>query len=140
MKNAADNKSEGLGGSPVTILIVDDDEDIADILEKYVSSMGNYRILRALSGKEALEVVENHTPDLVLLDIMMEDIDGTEVCRAIKSAEKTSHIPVIAVTVIHKVHEKRYREILDSGVDAYVEKPFDYSVLKDVILRVLEKD
>ncbi len=121
-----------------SILIVDDDRDIAGLLEETVSIMGNYRIVTALSGKECLEIMQGDLPDLVLLDIMMRDMDGTEVCRAIKKDERTSHIPVIAVTVIQKVHVIRYREIMASGVDEYVEKPFEFEELEEIIKRHLK--
>ena len=122
-----------------TILIVDDDEDILELFEENLSFMGDYSIVKAYSGKEALVLIEKAPPDLILLDIMMEDMDGTTVCKAIKSGEKTSHIPVIAVTAIHKVHEPRYREIMDSGVDEYLEKPFEYDELKGAIEQQLER-
>ena len=121
-----------------TILIVDDDVDIAELLDTVVSAMGDYRTFTAFSGSEALELVERESPDLVLLDIMMDDMDGTEVCRAIKGNEKTSHIKVLAITSIHKTETGRYREILDSGVDDYLTKPFSFDDLKTRIERHLE--
>ena len=116
-----------------TILIVDDDMDVLELLEETISIMANYRLILAKSGTEALEMIEKDPPDLVLLDIMMKDIDGTDVCRAIKSNVKSSHIPVIALTVIHKNHKERYEQILASGVDEYVEKPYEFDNLKEII-------
>jgi len=120
-----------------TILIVDDDEEIATLIDEYVSYIGDYNTVKALSGTEALKTARSIVPDLMLLDIMMDDMDGTEVCRNIKSNVRTSHVPVVAVTVVHKVHQKRYQEIMDSGVDAYVEKPFKFDELKGVINQFL---
>ena len=126
------------GRSPATILVVDDDEDIVELLEKGISSLGNYRIVSAISGSEALAIIAKELPDLVLLDIMMEGLDGTQVCRAIKGDERTAHIPVIALTVIHKIDKKRYEDIMDSGVDEYITKPFSFVELNKVIVRHVE--
>ena len=123
--------------SPANILIVDDEEDTLVMLQDYVSSMGNYKIVVMTSGKEALEKVEEISPDLILLDIMMDDMDGTEVCRTLKSNKNTSHIPVIAVTVLQQIPTKRYQDIIDSGVDGYVEKPLEYAVMKETIRKNL---
>ena len=120
------------------ILIVEDDEEIANLLEEGLSLIGNYRISKALSGHEALEKVRSEPPDIILLDIMMIDMDGTEICRAIKGDKSTSHIPVIAVTVIHKGETKRYRDIIESGVDEHVEKPFSFDELNEIIKRFLK--
>ena len=123
--------------APATILIVDDDQEILTILKDYVSFMGDFRIVLASSGIEALERVEAISPDLILLDIMMDGMEGTEVCRLLKSNERTAHIPVIAATVIHKIHQVRYEEIMASGVDDYVEKPFNFEILEGTIKRHL---
>ncbi len=121
-----------------SILIVDDDQEIAELVDEGVSAIGQYRTDTAHSGSEALEKVERNMPDLVLLDIMLKDMDGTEVCRAIKKDERTSHIPVIALTVIHKNERKRSAEIMDSGVDEHLEKPFSFDDLNDSIERHLK--
>ncbi len=120
-----------------SILIVDDDEDIAELLSTVVSAMGNYRAIIALSGREALEKLESDAPDLVLLDIMMEDVDGIEVCRTIKGSDKTSHIPVVAITAVRKNDEDLYNEIMDAGVDEYILKPFTFTGLQVIIKRYL---
>ena len=122
---------------PKTILIVDDDEQIADMVEEFVSLMGNYNTVKVYSGTTALESIWESLPDLVLLDIMMDDMPGTEVCRILKADEKTSHIPVVAVTVVHRYQEVRYREIMASGVDDYLGKPFEFEDLKAAIERQL---
>ncbi len=124
----------GLSG---TILIVDDDEDIMELLENGISPMGDYRIVTASSGSEALEIIENDPPDLIFLDIMMKDMDGTQVCRIIKGNEKTAHIPVIALTIIHKADRHRYNAIMEAGVDEYMTKPFSFEELKGLIERYL---
>ena len=126
-----------------SILIVDDDEDTTDLLEKGVSVMGDFRISTVHSGREAMEIMEkklaeNDPPDLVLLDIMMADMDGTEVCRALKKDTRTSHIPVVAITVIHRGERGRWKKIMECGFDGYLEKPFSFSDLKKIIVKILD--
>ena len=120
-----------------TILIVDDEKEVANLIEEYVSIMGDYDLVKAFSGTEALDMAGKLMPDLILLDIMMDDIEGTDICRAIKAEEETAHIPVIAVTVIHKVDEVRYNDIMESGIDEYVTKPIDFDNLKGLLDRYL---
>ena len=122
-----------------TILMVDDDRYILELLDTVVSAMDNYRTITTESGKESLEIVDRELPDLILLDIVLEDLDGIQVCRAIKGNEKTSHIPVIAITVVKKEQSERYQEIIDAGVDGYVEKPFTFSSLECIIRGFLKK-
>ncbi len=125
-----------------TILIVDDEPDIVELLANAISNMGNHRVVTALSGRKALDIIEKDPPDMVLLDIMMDGIDGMDVCRAIRSDEETEDMPVIAVTAIQKASEK-FRDIMDSGVDDYLEKPLDFDELKEIVeyhLRLMWKE
>jgi putative two-component system response regulator len=120
-----------------TILIVDDEKEVANLIEEYVSIMGDYNLVKANSGTEALDVAGKLLPDLILLDIMMDDIEGTDVCRALKAEKETSKIPVIAVTVIHRVDEERYNNIISSGMDEYLTKPINFDNLKGLLDRYL---
>jgi len=116
-----------------TILIVDDDREIVELFNEMVSSIGNYRILNASSGNDALRVIENDLPDLIMMDIMMEGMDGIELCRNLKDSGRTSHIPVVAVTVIHQKEVMMFERIMASGVDDYMKKPFSMEQLKEVL-------
>jgi len=103
------------------ILIVDDDEFNVDILEQILPPEG-YDTISVRSGKEAIEAVKNLNVDLVLLDIMMPDMNGYEVCKIIKTDKKISYIPVIMLTA-KKEHSDKIQG-LDIGADDYVTKPF----------------
>jgi len=103
------------------ILIVDDDEFNVDILEQSLNLEG-YDTISVRSGKEAIEAVKNLNVDLVLLDIMMPDMNGYEVCKIIKSDKKISYIPVIMLTAKKDRSDKV--QGLDIGADDYVTKPF----------------
>jgi signal transduction histidine kinase len=108
------------------ILIVDDDVDSVELLTKRLGAEG-YHTSEAYDGEQALRQVEEYHPDVVILDIRMPKIDGYEVCRRLKGAEGTRHIPIIMLTVKRKVPDKVRG--LDVGADDYIPKPFDYREL-----------
>jgi diguanylate cyclase (GGDEF)-like protein len=112
------------------ILIVEDDFDISNMLRIYFESQG-YEPTVATRGEEALEICRRNLPNLVILDIMLPDINGYEVCRRLRANLRTSHIPIIFLTQ----RDERSDQIagLELGADDYVTKPFDLQLL---LLRV----
>jgi len=102
------------------ILLVDDNEEILDFISEELSE--KYTILKAFNGKEALDVLQEEAVQLVVSDIMMEVMDGFELCRRIKTNFEYSHIPVILLTAKNTLQSKI--EGLEIGADAYIEKPF----------------
>jgi len=103
-----------------TILVVDDTEINVDIL---ISILKQYDVIAALSGKEALDILQTEHVDLVLLDIMMPDINGYEVCQRLKADEKTKNIPIVFITV--KTGEDDVKKGFEYGAVDYVTKPFN---------------
>lgn len=103
------------------VLLVDDEKDIIDLLKYNLEKEKEFIIEVAYDGKEALKRVESFNPDLILLDIMMPEMNGLEVCRLLKSDAETSHIPVIFLTA----KENEIDEILglELGADDYIQKP-----------------
>ncbi len=108
------------------ILIVDDEEDILSLVEYNLKKEG-YRTIGVKTGEAALQLVEEETPDLIILDLMLPEMDGLEVCRIIKSNERTSDIPIIMLTA--KGEETDIVVGLEIGADDYVTKPFSPRVL-----------
>ncbi|MCL7413198.1 MAG: methanogen output domain 1-containing protein [ANME-2 cluster archaeon] len=104
-----------------TILVVDDEPLNVELMEAHLAR--DYDVNTAFNGKEALEKIKNEEPDLILLDIMMPDIDGYEVCRIIKSDPKTQFIPVILVTALSQ-RDDRIKGI-EAGADDFLTKPVD---------------
>jgi putative two-component system response regulator len=104
------------------ILVVDDHSLTRELLTAYLSTAG-YDTVEARNGKEALDKLTQHSPDLVLLDIMMPGIDGSEVCKRIKENQQTTLLPVIVVTGLEDF-DTRLR-LLDLGADDYINKPID---------------
>ncbi|MGN6493635.1 MAG: response regulator transcription factor [Agriterribacter sp.] len=115
------------------ILLVDDEEEILDFLERTLSS--RYTILRAENGRRALELLEAEAVQLVVSDVMMDEMDGFELCRQIKSNFRHSHIPVILLTAKNTLQSKV--EGLELGADAYIEKPFSKEHLQAQIASLL---
>ena len=109
------------------LLVVEDDVDIANMLKIYFSGM-KYDVDVAHRGRDALEKVKRALPHLIVLDIMLPDIDGYEVCRNLRVSTRTSHIPVIFLTQKDERSDKL--QGLELGADDYITKPFDIEELK----------
>jgi len=109
------------------ILVVEDDFDIANMLRIYFDSQG-YDVLVASRGGDALELCRRKLPNIVVLDIMLPDMDGYEVCRQLRNNLRTSHIPIIFLTQKDERSDKIAG--LELGADDYITKPFDIEELK----------
>jgi PAS domain S-box-containing protein len=110
-----------------TILIVDDTLDLLELYSVWLREAG-YKVLQAATGRECLCLVAEQLPDLVLLDVMLPDLDGIEVCKTIKSNEQTAAIPVINVSG-KRTSADNEAEGLEAGADGYLTKPFDARTL-----------
>ncbi len=109
------------------LLVVEDDHDISNMLKIYFSGLG-YDVDVALRGNDALDKTRKVLPHLIILDIMLPDIDGYEVCRNLRTSTRTSHIPVIFLTQKDERSDKL--QGLELGADDYITKPFDIEELK----------
>ncbi len=117
-----------------SVLIVDDMPTNIRILSETIQN--DYEVLFARSGQKALELAEFNLPDLVLLDIMMPDMDGYEVCRRLKSDEKTKDIPVVFITALHEEDDEKRG--FDLGAIDYITKPFRSAIVKARVRTHLE--
>jgi DNA-binding response OmpR family regulator len=108
-------------------MVVDDNEDQLKLMERFLSSSG-YAVIAADSGRTVLDALSEVKPDLILLDVMMPEMDGYELCQKIKSDQRTSHIPVILLTA--KADLDSRIEGLEYGADDYINKPFEADELK----------
>jgi PleD family two-component response regulator len=109
------------------LLVVEDDIDIGNMLKIYFSGM-DFDVDVAVRGSDALEKTKQVLPNLIVLDIMLPDIDGYEVCRNLRTNMRTSHIPVIFLTQKDERSDKL--QGLELGADDYITKPFDIEELK----------
>jgi DNA-binding response OmpR family regulator len=119
------------------ILVVDDEEHIVMILKDSLEFSG-FQVVTAYNGQEALQKVAEDMPDLVVLDIGMPKLDGWEVCRRLKSDDKTKHIPVIILTAYAQTSDQRKGSQL--GADRFVTKPCDLTYLVEEINTLLSNN
>ena len=108
------------------VLLVDDVKDNINVLVNALK--GEYKLGFALNGPSALEFVQKHAPDLILLDLMMPGMDGYEVCRRLKADPKTRHIPVLFITAMDEVQHKT--AAFEAGGVDYITKPFEILEVK----------
>lgn len=120
--------------SKYRVLVVDDDEEIRSYLKRELSD--TYHIMESANGKEALSVILQKAPNLILSDVKMPEMDGITLCRKIKQNVNVNHIPVILLTA--KSGEKDNIEGLDIGADAYLSKPFNLDILKKTIQNIIQ--
>ena len=118
------------------LLVVEDDMDIANMLKIYFTGM-QYDVDVAHRGRDALEKVKHVLPHLIVLDIMLPDIDGYEVCRNLRTSTRTSHIPVIFLT--QKDERSDRLQGLELGADDYITKPFSPRALVARIRAMLRR-
>jgi DNA-binding response OmpR family regulator len=111
-----------------TILIVDDDPTVLQLMERVLQSR-KYRVVTARAGREALTKVRETMPDLVVLDGMLPEVHGFEICRQLKTSERFRHIPVIMVSAIHTGWRFAADVKEKYGADDYLEKPFEAAEL-----------
>ncbi|MCZ6874761.1 MAG: response regulator, partial [bacterium] len=109
-----------------TLLIVDDEPTNISVLQGMLASTG-YRIMTASNGRDALEAISHAPPDLILLDLMMPEMDGFEVCWQVKASPQWQNIPIIIITALEEVTD--YTLALDCGADDFMTKPLTSAVL-----------
>ncbi|HEX8322666.1 MAG TPA: response regulator transcription factor [Tepidisphaeraceae bacterium] len=119
-----------------TVLIADDEQDLVELIGFNLQRNG-YDVLSATDGTTALKLAQQHTPDLIVLDVMMPGLDGTEVCRRLKGDPKTAKIPVVMLTA--KGEETDVVVGLTLGADDYVTKPFSMKILLARLASVLRR-
>lgn len=115
------------------ILIVEDNDELRNYLSQTLSE--EYFVQVCSNGKEALTIIPEYKPELVISDIMMPEMRGDELCQAIKNNIETSHIPVILLTALN--NEKDILSGLQIGADEYVVKPFNIGILKANVANLL---
>lgn len=115
------------------ILVVDDEQKIVEVVKSYLEHNG-FEVYTAYTGKQAMEQFEKIDPALIILDLMLPDISGEEICKTIR---KQSRVPIIMLTA--KVEEEDMLEGLDIGADDYVIKPFSPKLLIARVVTVLRR-
>jgi signal transduction histidine kinase/DNA-binding response OmpR family regulator/ligand-binding sensor domain-containing protein len=127
----ADNKADA---KLPKILITEDNDELRSLMTKNLA--GFYHIYEANNGRKGLEITTKVSPDVIISDVMMPDMDGNEFCYEIKNNLKTSHIPFILLTALSTNQHKI--ESYKTGADTYLEKPFDLDLLRSCIDNLIE--
>lgn len=121
-----DLSGEKAGKEKPLILIVEDNDEFRQYLREVFQY--EYRILEAANGRIGLDMILEHLPDLIVSDVMMPEMDGTELCRTIKTDLRISHIPVVLLTA--RAEDEQRLQGYQTGADAYVTKPFRLDILR----------
>jgi two-component system alkaline phosphatase synthesis response regulator PhoP len=117
------------------ILVVDDERGTIDVLRISLES-DNYDVAEAYTGDGTIRKAHNENPDLILLDVMLPDMTGYEICNKLRKDPSTRFVPIIMLTGMGEVGRMAGIEL---GADAYITKPFDLSELKEKIRTVLQR-
>lgn len=116
------------------ILIADDENSLRFLLRKTLES-DEVKILEAVDGKEALSIALKQKPDLIILDVVMPDLYGSEVCQRLRKQPKTASIPVIILTANSVIYGEEQAK--ESGADHFMTKPFSPLELKSLVKKIL---
>ncbi len=120
-----------------TVVYIEDEHEMIDLVRLILGRKG-FNILGANGGREGLDMVRQHLPDLVLLDLMMPDMDGWDVYQQMKADETTRHIPVIVITAKAQNIDK-VLGLHIAKVDDYISKPFSPQELLDSVEKVMQQ-
>lgn len=116
------------------ILLVEDNEELRKAIKNELDK--HYAVIESANGKEGLFIALSKSPDLIITDVMMPEMDGKELCYLLKTNFKTSHIPIIMLSALADIDDKI--QGLETGADAYVEKPFNVEILKATINNLIK--
>jgi len=118
------------------VLVVEDDEDILELVRYHLAREG-LQVVCAANGQTGLTHAKEETPDLIVLDLMLPDVDGLEICRVLRAEPRTAHVPIVMLTA--KGEESDVIAGLEVGADDYVTKPFSPKVLVARLRAVLRR-
>ena len=116
--------------TPIKVLVIDDERNILDII-RFNLEVEGFEVTTSRDGAEAIQLVRDIKPDLILCDIMMPELDGLEVCRRLKADGRTNQIPVVMLSARTQAQDKVAS--IEVGADDFITKPFDFS---DLVARI----
>ena len=117
------------------IYIVEDNEKNLELFIAVLETIPELEIFSSTTGKEGLKLIQSENPDLIILDIQLPDISGTEICRELRKLEKFKKTPILAVTSIAMKGDKE--RILEAGFNDYISKPIFVKNFKEIIQNLL---
>ena len=117
------------------IMLIDDDPDILFSVKLGLEKFKNYKVITADNGKEGIKIVKKIKPDAILLDIMMPEMNGWDVCSKLKSGKSTHNIPILFLTAKTDILSKTLGKY---GSDDYIEKPFEINDVEKRLEKVMK--
>ena len=124
---------DGFGDDRFRVLVVDDEPEIVELFVDALEADGRFEVSTAQTGYEAGMLTEKFRPDIVILDYLLPDINGTAVCRTIRSQPELGGVKILAISAIANPAEEE--DLMAAGADAFLKKPFN---IEQVIERILE--
>ncbi len=118
-----------------TVLLAEDNPQHLELLQVYMESLPEVRVISAVNGVDALAMIQKEKPDLVLLDIMMPKMSGFEVCKRVKADPKTRDVIIVMVTALSETGD--VERAAECGTDDYLSKPVDRQALVDLVRKLL---
>jgi DNA-binding response OmpR family regulator len=116
------------------ILVIDDERDFIELIQYHLQRAG-FEVLAAETGKQGLDLVRRQSPDLILLDMGLPDVDGLSICEILRRNSATARIPIVLVTAMSGEIPRAHA--LDSGADHFLPKPFTRETLCDCVQKAL---
>lgn len=120
------------------ILLVDDDVEIVTLIQDMLERDGRFEVRSANNGFDAGMMVKEYHPELIVLDVMLPDINGKEVCQRVRNDKTMDDVRIICISGM--VEENRIKDLRDSGADDFLRKPFDVDILLKRICQLLEME
>jgi response regulator RpfG family c-di-GMP phosphodiesterase len=124
---------DGMENDKIRVLVVDDDPQIVELFVDVLKADGRFEIATASSGYDAGVLTQTFQPDLVVLDYMLPDINGTVVCKTIRDNPELAHIKVLIISGV--VNPAEVDRLMEAGADDFIKKPFN---IENVVQRILE--
>jgi DNA-binding response OmpR family regulator len=121
-------------GRKLRIIVADDEEDVLILIERVLAREG-FEVQISPNAENIMDLISNNPPDMILLDIRMDGVDGGEICKKLKKNEATSQIPVVLFSANHDIE----RIALDCGADDCMVKPFNAVVARETFRKVLAR-
>lgn len=117
-------------------LVVDDDEELVELIRDVLESDGRFEVRTANNGFDAGMMVKEYRPDILVLDVMLPDINGKEVCQRVRNDNSLDDVRIICISGM--VEEDKIDELKEAGADEFVQKPFEIEVLIEQMCKLLD--
>ena len=128
--------TDALDSGKRKVLVVDDDEDLVELICDQLSQDGRFEIRAANNGFDAGMMVKEYRPDLIVLDVMLPDINGKEVCQRVRSDKSMHEVRIICISGM--VEEDKIEELRAAGANDFIKKPFEVDMLIDRVCQLLD--